>query len=106
MPLAIDDVGRTMPGHAEEQVERLLAAVVEHGDAASRVDRRRPDAPGTNSMPRSANAASSASEVSGEGGTGVPNGMHERDLAGVANAARRQVVVEQQGCLARARAGT
>ena len=31
--------------------------------------------PGTKAMSRSAKAASSASEVSGEGGTGVPSGI-------------------------------
>ena len=47
-------------------------------------------------MPRSANAATSAAEVSGDGGTGVAERDHERDLAGVADAARREVVVQQQ----------
>ena len=94
------DVGRAVLRHAEEEVERQLAAVVEHGDRAVRSsDATR--APGTNSMPRSANAASSAADVSGDGGTGRRERDHERDLAVVADAARGEVVVQQQRALAR-----
>ena len=63
-----------MLGHAEEEVEGQLGTVVEHHHVAGLVERR--DAPaGTNPMSRSANAARSAADVSGDGGTGVENGM-------------------------------
>ena len=64
-------------------------AVVEDGDSAGRVDARSAR-PATNSMSRSAKASSSAAEVSGEGGTGVPKRHDERDLAVVADAALRR----------------
>ena len=51
-------------------------------------------------MSRSANAASSAAEVSGEGGTGRPERQDQRDLAVVADAARGEMVVQHQGALA------
>ena len=56
-----------------------------------------------NSMPRSANAASSASEVSGDGGTGRPERDHEEISQSLAHAARREIVVQQQRRLARRR---
>ena len=59
---------------AKEELERQLAAIVElvTPRAPSTALMRRP---GMNVMPRWANSASSAAEVSGDGGTGRPNGM-------------------------------
>ena len=54
-------------------------------------------------MPRSANVARIASEVSGDGGTGVPNGITTWIAHVVADAALAQVLVEQDRRLARRR---
>ena len=102
MPLVDDHVGRAMPGDAEEEVVRHLAAIVEHRDAACRVERAHAT-PGTNVMPRSANAASSAPDVSGDGGTGVGNGMTRVISQSSRTPRSRQVVVKHQRGLARRR---
>ena len=54
-------------------------------------------------MSRSANAAFRASDVSGEGGTGPPERQDQGDLAVVADAAGDELVVQEQGALARRR---
>ena len=61
---------------------------------------------GTKVMPRSANAAISAAEVSGDGGTGVPERQDEGDLAVVAHAALDELVVQQQRRIRSVPAGT
>ena len=99
MPLSLDDVRGAVLRHAEKQVEGLLGAVVTQSDVAVVVERR--DAlPGTNSIAALANASSSASEASGEGGSARER--HDQpDLAGVTDAAPREVVVKQERRLAR-----
>ncbi len=91
-----------MLGDAEEQVEWQLAAVVEDGDAPVAVERRDATA-GYERDSRSANAASNASDVSGDGGIGVPNG----DTSVISHASRTprvdELVVQQQGGFARRR---
>ena len=54
-------------------------------------------------MPRSANAATSAREVSGDGGTGVPNGRTSVISQSLADAPRGEVVVQHQRGFARRR---
>ena len=82
------------------------------GRRASRRRRRapRPCAPGRararacsgcHSMPRSANAASSASDAAGDGGIGTRQRHHQRDLGLLAQPALGEVVVHQQRGLAR-----
>ena len=86
-------------GHAEEEVEGQLAAVVEHGDAARRVERG------------DAAAGDERDAALGERGDQRRRGLrrrrhrrperdHERDLAGVADAARRRA---SRGAAARTR---
>ena len=58
---------------------------------------------GTNSMFRSAKASTSAREVSGEGGTGVPNGITIFRSHASRSPRSHEVVVEEQGALARRR---
>ena len=103
MPLADDHVGRAVLRDAEEEVVGHLAAVVEHGDAARRVERRSRGGSATNAMSRSAKAATQrARRVRGRRDRG-PERHDERDLAVVAHAARGEVVVQQQRGLARRR---
>ena len=54
-------------------------------------------------MPRSANAAISAADVSGDGGTGVPNGRISVISQASRTPRRGEVVVQQQRALARCR---
>ncbi len=63
-----------MLGHPEEEVVGDLAAVVEHGNRARVVERAHAPV-GRNAMSRSANAATNAREVSGDGGTGLASGI-------------------------------
>ena len=68
-----------------------------------RVERRAPACSGCHSMPRSANAASSAADAAGDGGIGDRQRHHQRDLGPLAQPALDQVVVHQQRRLARRR---
>ena len=66
---------------------RQLAAIVEHGDAARRVDRRSRGGRGRTRCPRSAKAASSAAGRLRRRRHRAPERHDERDLAVVAHAA-------------------
>ena len=87
--------------HAEEEVVGHLAAVAEHRDAGAPGRARAPASAGCQSMPRSANAASSAFDASGDGGMGTGNGMTSEMLRPVAQPAVGEEVVHQERGLAR-----
>ena len=99
----LDDRRRPVHGHAEEQVVGHLRAVAEQRDLPSRDRARAPACSGASSMPRSANAASSASDASGDGGIGTRQRHDQRDLGPVAQPSRREEVVHEQRGLARRR---
>ena len=94
-----------MLGHAEEEVVRQLAVVVEHGHAPP-VSSEATRLPGTNVMSALRERATSASDVSGDGGTGVPNGITKVISQSSRSAARRQVVVQRAARTHSAPAGT
>ena len=68
------DGGRSMLRDAEEQVVRKLGSVVEDRDPPLRATEATRFSV-TSSIPRSRNASTRATEVSGDGGTGRPNGV-------------------------------
>jgi hypothetical protein len=65
--------GNAMLWHAQEQIVGHFRIVSEHRNLASAIERRHAAAR-NELIPRSVKAATSAREVSGEGGTGLPNG--------------------------------
>ena len=96
------DVRRTVLRHAEEQVERQLAAVVEDRDAAGRIQRG--DAPAGDQRDVA------LVELGDQRGGRLGGRRHrrrerddERDPAGVAHAALDERVVQQQRTFARCR---
>ena len=98
-----DDRRRAVHRDAEEQVVRHLGAVGEQRDLARRVERRDQRCSGCQAMPRSANAASSAADASGDGGIGTPSGITSAISDGSRRPALDEEVVHQQRRLARRR---
>ena len=76
---------------AEEQVVGQPRAVVQDGLAAIAGSSDATRRPGTNPIPRSANRARIASDVSGDGGIGDAERDHDLDRHVVADAALAQV---------------
>ena len=85
--------------NAEEEVVGQLAAVVEHGDSASRVERGHA-APGDELDPALGEGRDQRARRLGRRGHRGRERDHDRDLAFAADAAGGQVLVEQQCGLA------